>query len=92
VQLHCAVQFSLLELRSAHKTFPALAVGCPCDEAFASRTPLGAILIGEILPRPTCRRGLLRSCKLAHRDGADLFTTDDRLKLLSFTDHLMPST
>jgi acyl-CoA reductase-like NAD-dependent aldehyde dehydrogenase len=31
----------------------------------------------------TCRRGLLDLP--AHRDGADLFTTDDRLKLLSFT-------
>jgi acyl-CoA reductase-like NAD-dependent aldehyde dehydrogenase len=69
---------------AAHKIAPALAVGCPFVMKPASRTPLGAILIGEILAETDLPRGAF-SILPAHRDGADLFTTDDRLKLLSFT-------
>jgi len=50
----------------------------------ASRTPLGAIIMGEILAETNLPEGAF-SILPAHRDGADLFTTDDRLKLLSFT-------
>jgi acyl-CoA reductase-like NAD-dependent aldehyde dehydrogenase len=50
----------------------------------ASRTPLGAILIGEILAETDLPKGAF-SILPASRDGADLFTEDDRLKLLSFT-------
>jgi acyl-CoA reductase-like NAD-dependent aldehyde dehydrogenase len=50
----------------------------------ASRTPLGAIIIGEILAETDLPKGAF-SILPAHREGADLFTTDDRLKLLSFT-------
>ena len=69
---------------AAHKIAPALAVGCPFVMKPASRTPLGAILIGEILAETDLPPGAF-SILPAHRDGADLFTTDDRLKLLSFT-------
>ena len=69
---------------AAHKIAPALAVGCPFVMKPASRTPLGAIIIGEILAETDLPKGAF-SILPASRDGADLFTTDDRLKLLSFT-------
>ncbi len=69
---------------AAHKVAPALAVGCPFVMKPASRTPLGAIIMGEVLAETDLPRGAF-SILPAHRDGADLFTTDDRLKLLSFT-------
>jgi acyl-CoA reductase-like NAD-dependent aldehyde dehydrogenase len=69
---------------AAHKIAPALAVGCPFVMKPASRTPLGAIIIGEVLAETDLPPGAF-SILPAHREGADLFTTDDRLKLLSFT-------
>jgi acyl-CoA reductase-like NAD-dependent aldehyde dehydrogenase len=69
---------------AAHKIAPALAVGCPFVMKPASRTPLGAIIIGEILAETNLPKGAF-SILPASRDGADLFTVDDRLKLLSFT-------
>jgi acyl-CoA reductase-like NAD-dependent aldehyde dehydrogenase len=69
---------------AAHKIAPAIAVGCPFVLKPASRTPLGAILIGEVLAETALPKGAF-SILPAARDGADLFTTDDRLKLLSFT-------
>lgn len=69
---------------AAHKVAPALAVGCPFVMKPASRTPLGAIIMGEVLAETDLPKGAF-SILPAHRDGADLFTTDERLKLLSFT-------
>jgi acyl-CoA reductase-like NAD-dependent aldehyde dehydrogenase len=69
---------------AAHKIAPALAAGCPFVMKPASRTPLGAIIIGEVLAETKLPKGAF-SILPASRDGADLFTTDDRLKLLSFT-------
>ncbi len=69
---------------AAHKVAPALAVGCPFVLKPASRTPIGALIIGEVLAETDLPEGAfsILPCK---RDGADLFTTDERLKLLSFT-------
>jgi acyl-CoA reductase-like NAD-dependent aldehyde dehydrogenase len=69
---------------AAHKIAPAIAVGCPFVMKPASRTPLGAIIMGEILAETDLPKGAF-SILPASRDGADLFTEDDRLKLLSFT-------
>jgi acyl-CoA reductase-like NAD-dependent aldehyde dehydrogenase len=69
---------------AAHKVAPAIAAGCPFVLKPASRTPIGALLIGEILAETDLPRGAF-SILPCHRDGADLFTTDERLKLLSFT-------
>ncbi|MEN3748995.1 aldehyde dehydrogenase family protein [Sphingomonas sp. HF-S3] len=69
---------------AAHKVAPAIAAGCPFVMKPASRTPLGAIIMGEVLAETDLPRGAF-SILPAHREGADLFTTDDRLKLLSFT-------
>lgn len=69
---------------AAHKVAPAIAVGCPFVLKPASRTPIGAIIIGEVLSETDLPKGAF-SILPCSRDGADLFTTDDRLKLLSFT-------
>jgi acyl-CoA reductase-like NAD-dependent aldehyde dehydrogenase len=69
---------------AAHKIAPALAVGCPFVMKPASRTPLGAIIMGEVLAETDLPKGAF-SILPAHREGADLFTEDNRLKLLSFT-------
>lgn len=68
----------------AHKVAPAIAVGCPFILKPASRTPIGAIILGEILAETDLPEGAF-SVLPCSRDGADLFTTDDRIKLLSFT-------
>ena len=69
---------------AAHKIAPAIAVGCPFVMKPASKTPLGAIIMGEILAETSLPKGAF-SILPASRDGADLFTVDERLKLLSFT-------
>jgi acyl-CoA reductase-like NAD-dependent aldehyde dehydrogenase len=69
---------------AAHKVAPALAVGCPFVLKPASLTPLGAIIMGEVLAETDLPEGAF-SILPCRRDGADLFTTDDRFKLLSFT-------
>ena len=69
---------------AAHKIAPAIAAGCPWVLKPASRTPIGALIIGEVLAQTALPKGAF-SILPAHRDGADLFTQDDRLKLLSFT-------
>lgn len=69
---------------AAHKVAPAIAVGCPFVMKPASRTPLGALIIGEVLAETDLPEGAF-SILPCSRDGADLFTEDDRLKLLSFT-------
>lgn len=69
---------------AAHKVAPAIAVGCPFVMKPASRTPLGALIMGEVLAETDLPKGAF-SILPCSRDGADLFTVDDRLKLLSFT-------
>jgi len=68
----------------AHKVAPAIAAGCPWVLKPASRTPVGALIIGEVLAETDLPAGSF-SILPCHRDGADLFTTDERFKLLSFT-------
>lgn len=69
---------------AAHKVAPAIAAGCPFVLKPASRTPIGALIIGEVLAQTPLPKGAF-SILPCHREGADLFTTDERLKLLSFT-------
>ncbi|MCC5840415.1 MAG: aldehyde dehydrogenase family protein [Opitutales bacterium] len=69
---------------TAHKIAPAIAAGCPFILKPASLTPVSALIIGEILSGTDLPEGAFSILPCA-RDGADLFTTDDRLKLLSFT-------
>jgi acyl-CoA reductase-like NAD-dependent aldehyde dehydrogenase len=69
---------------AAHKVAPAIAAGCPFVLKPASLTPIGALIIAEVLAETSLPKGSF-SVLPCRRDGADLFTTDDRLKLLSFT-------
>ena len=69
---------------AAHKVAPAIAAGCTFVLNPASRTPIGALIIGEVLAETDLPKGAF-SILPCSRDGADLFTTDERLKLLSFT-------
>jgi len=69
---------------AAHKIAPAIAAGCPFVLKPASLTPVGALLIGEVLAETQLPKGAF-SILPVHRGGADLFTEDPRLKLLSFT-------
>ena len=69
---------------AAHKVAPAIAAGCPFILKPASLTPIGAIIIGEILAETNLPEGAF-SILPCRRDGAALFTEDERLKLLSFT-------
>ena len=69
---------------AAHKVAPAIAAGCPFVLKPASLTPIGALIIGEVLAETDLPEGAF-SVLPCRRDGADLFTVDERLKLLSFT-------
>ena len=69
---------------AAHKVAPAIAAGCTFVLKPASRTPIGALILGEVLAETGLPKGAF-SILPCSRDGADLFTTDERLKLLSFT-------
>ena len=69
---------------AAHKVAPAIAAGCPFVLKPASLTPIGALIIGRVLAETDLPEGAF-SILPCRRDGADLFTTDERLKLLSFT-------
>ncbi len=69
----------------AHKIAPAIAAGCPFVLKPATRTPVGALILGEILSKiDDLPRGSfsILPCK---REDAGAFVTDERLKLLSFT-------
>lgn len=69
---------------AAHKIAPAIAAGCPFILKPASLTPIGALIIGEVLAETTLPKGAF-SILPCHREGAQLFTEDERIKLLSFT-------
>ncbi len=68
----------------AHKIAPAIAVGNPFVLKPASRTPVGALIIGEILAETELPTGAF-SILPCRREAADRFVSDERLKLLSFT-------
>ncbi|SEO62010.1 Acyl-CoA reductase [Luteibacter sp. UNC138MFCol5.1] len=72
----------------AHKVAPAIAAGCPFVLKPSERTPLGALIIGDVLAETDLPRGAFSILPL---DGkhADPLVTDPRLKLLSFTGGLV---
>jgi len=69
---------------AAHKVAPAVACGCPFVMKPASLTPIGALIIAETLAETDLPEGAF-SVLPCSRDGAELFTVDERFKLLSFT-------
>ncbi|CAM6104680.1 unnamed protein product [Calypogeia fissa] len=69
----------------AHKVAPALAVGCSFVLKPSSRTPLSSLILGQILE--SCEelpKGAFSILPVS-RHEADVFTTDERFKLLTFT-------
>lgn len=68
----------------AHKVAPAIAAGCPFVLKPSEKTPLGALIIGEVLAETALPEGAFSILPLpGERAGA--LVEDDRLKLLSFT-------
>jgi acyl-CoA reductase-like NAD-dependent aldehyde dehydrogenase len=69
---------------AAHKIAPAIAAGCPFVLKPASATPVGALLIGEVLAETSLPPGAF-SILPCGREDADALVVDERFKLLSFT-------
>lgn len=72
----------------AHKVAPAIAAGCPFVLKPAERTPLGALIIGDVLAETDLPRGAFSILPMLGRDAGAL-VTDPRLKMLSFTGGLI---
>jgi acyl-CoA reductase-like NAD-dependent aldehyde dehydrogenase len=68
----------------AHKVAPALAVGCPWVLKPARNTPIGALIIAEVLAETDLPEGAF-SVLPADNQTASPIVEDDRIKLLSFT-------
>jgi len=72
----------------AHKVAPALAAGCPFVLKPAAKTPVGALIIGEVLAETDLPKGAF-SILPCSNDDAGLLVEDERIKLLSFTGGLV---
>lgn len=68
----------------AHKVAPAIAAGCPFILKPASRTPVSALILAEILSETELPKGAFSILPMS-ADVADKLVTDERIKLLSFT-------
>ena len=68
----------------AHKVAPAIAAGCPFVLKPSEKTPIGALIIGEILAETDLPKGAFSILPCRIEDAAP-FVSDERLKLLSFT-------
>jgi acyl-CoA reductase-like NAD-dependent aldehyde dehydrogenase len=68
----------------AHKVAPAIAAGCPFVLKPSEKTPIGALIIGEVLAETDLPNGAfsILPCRI---EDAGPFVSDERLKLLSFT-------
>ena len=72
----------------AHKVAPAIAAGCPFVLKPAAKTPLGALIIGEVLAETDLPRGAFSILPCSNEDAAAL-VEDPRIALLSFTGGLV---
>ncbi len=68
----------------AHKVAPAIAAGCPFVLKPSERTPIGALIIGEVLAETDLPKGAFSVLPCRVEDAVP-FIEDQRLKLLSFT-------
>lgn len=68
----------------AHKVAPAIAAGCSWVLKPASATPIGALILGEILAETELPRGAFSIIPCTGAEATPI-VTDERLKLLSFT-------
>ncbi len=68
----------------AHKVAPAIAAGCPFVLKPAEKTPIGALIIGQILAETDLPRGAFSILPMDGQKASPL-VEDERFKLLSFT-------
>jgi len=68
----------------AHKVAPAIAAGCPFVLKPSERTPIGALIIGEILAATDLPKGAFSILPARLEDVAP-FIEDPRIRLVSFT-------
>jgi len=68
----------------AHKVAPAIAAGCPFVLKPSEKTPIGALIIGEVLAETDLPKGAFSILTLDGKHAAPL-VEDERFKLLSFT-------
>lgn len=69
---------------TAHKIAPAIAAGNPLVLKPATKTPLSAITLAELVVRAGLPREAISVLPMARKSG-DRLVTDDRFKLLTFT-------
>ncbi len=72
----------------AHKVAPAIAAGCPFVLKPAAKTPVGALIIGEVLAETELPKAAFSIIPCSNED-AGLLVEDERIKLLSFTGGLV---
>ena len=72
----------------AHKVAPAIAAGCPFVLKPAEKTPIGALIIAEILAETDLPKGAF-SVVVCNTDDAAALIEDERIALLSFTGGLV---
>ncbi len=68
----------------AHKLAPAIAAGCPIILKPASKTPLSALLLAELINATELPKGAVSILPM-DRETGDALVTDPRFKLLTFT-------
>ncbi|MGI9155081.1 MAG: aldehyde dehydrogenase family protein [Marmoricola sp.] len=68
----------------AHKVAPALAVGAPVVLKPAPKTPLSALLLGELIAETDLPAGMFSVLNVKNEDAGGL-VTDPRLPVVSFT-------
>ena len=68
----------------AHKVAPAIAAGCPFILKPSERTPLGALIIADVLSKLDLPKGAFSVLACSIEDAKPLIE-DDRIAMLSFT-------
>src|ERR671914_3055534 len=68
----------------AHKMAPALAVGAPIVIKPATKTPLGALLLGELFAETDLPAGMCSVLPIGGREAGEL-AKDERFRKISFT-------
>ncbi|OGH69265.1 MAG: aldehyde dehydrogenase [Candidatus Magasanikbacteria bacterium RIFCSPLOWO2_02_FULL_44_11] len=68
----------------AHKLAPAIAAGCPIIIKPASKTPISALLLAELIDQTALPKGAVSVLPMDRATG-DQLVTDGRFKLLTFT-------
>ena len=72
----------------AHKVAPAIAAGCPFVLKPAAKTPVGALIIAQVLAETDLPPGAFSVLPCSNEDAGRL-VEDDRIALLSFTGGLV---